>query len=426
MASSHIHVLGLDDKNLATLRKLPGADPYRFHGLLTRAELQDAETPVPALLERAERVLARAEAEPDAIVGYWDFPVSLMVPLLCARHGLRGPDLEAVLKCEHKYWSRLEQREVMDEVPWFALVDPDEENTVPDDIPFPVWLKPVKSYASQLALRAADRKEFDAALARIRDEAGAIGDRLADVLDLVPLPEQIEAAGPRACLAEEELSGAQATVEGYSQGGRVTVYGVVDSVPYPGKSSFLRYQYPSSLPAHLVRQLEDVTKRVISRFGLDDATFCVEYFCLPEKGRFSLLEINPRHSQSHAELFELVDGIANHHCMIRLALGENPQLPFRQGRFEVAAKWFLRRFTDGTVTARAGDAEIAELEADLDGVRVRPLVDAGTRLSEAPHTHDSYSYELAHLYIGAHDEQELRRKYDQCVSALGFHVEEVP
>ncbi|UQA90559.1 hypothetical protein [Streptomyces halobius] len=70
MASSHIFVLGLDDKNPATLRKIPNAEEYRLHGLLTRAELPDAGTPVPELLMRAERALAAADAEPDAIVAY--------------------------------------------------------------------------------------------------------------------------------------------------------------------------------------------------------------------------------------------------------------------------------------------------------------------------------------------------------------------
>ncbi|UQA97112.1 hypothetical protein [Streptomyces halobius] len=182
MASSHIFVLGLDDKNPATLRKIPNAEEYRLHGLLTRAELPDAGTPVPELLMRAERALAAADAEPDAIVAYRDLPASMMVPVLCARHGLRRPSLEAVLKCEHKYWSPIEQRKVIDGMPWFALIDPDVTDAPPRGTHFPVWLKPVKSYASQLALRAAGPEEFGEALARIRKDAGATGDRFVDVL----------------------------------------------------------------------------------------------------------------------------------------------------------------------------------------------------------------------------------------------------
>ena len=44
-----------------------------------------------------------------------------------------------------------------------------------------------------------------------------------------------------------------------------------------------------------------------------------------------VLEVNPQHSQSHAELFEQVDGVPNHLAMLRLALGRDPELPPRQG-----------------------------------------------------------------------------------------------
>src|SRR5690606_20339855 len=55
----------------------------------------------------------------DAIVSYWDFPSSVLHVLLCEHYGLPGPSLESVVKCEHKYWSRLEQRESIDEYPLF-------------------------------------------------------------------------------------------------------------------------------------------------------------------------------------------------------------------------------------------------------------------------------------------------------------------
>ncbi|MGW0828264.1 ATP-grasp domain-containing protein [Streptomyces sp. NPDC002845] len=424
MGSANIFVLGLDKQNLKTLRDVPHAEEYRFHPLLSRDELQGGEIPVPELLEKAERELEEASVTIDAIVGYWDFPVSTMTPILCRRFGLSSADLEAVVKCEHKYWSRLEQQKVTDAHPRFALLDLDKPVRPPEGLRYPMWIKPVKSYASQLAFRVTDDAQFHAAVAEVREGIGRIGRAFEYILRRLDPPPEIAAAGGGACLVEEALSGAQATVEGYSQAGHIKIYGVVDSVTYPDSSSFLRYQYPSTLPPHILRRLEDVSQRVIAQIGLDNSTFCIEYFCWPEEGTVSLLEINPRHSQSHAELFEQVDGFPNHHCMISIALGRDPRLPHRQGPYNVAAKWFLRRFQGGRVRHRASDADIDRLPRTIPGVvDVVPIVDVGMRLSESPHTHNSYSYELAHIYVAADDEQELRQRYDRCVAALDFRVE---
>ena len=77
----------------------------------------------------------------DAVVGYWDFPVTSMMPILCREFGLPSASLEAILKCEHKYWSRLEQQAALPEaVPAFGIADK-ENPTLPDGLEYPVWLK---------------------------------------------------------------------------------------------------------------------------------------------------------------------------------------------------------------------------------------------------------------------------------------------
>ncbi|MBC9726261.1 acetyl-CoA carboxylase biotin carboxylase subunit family protein [Streptomyces sp. TRM68367] len=427
MASVNIFVLGLDDKNLEILRGLPGAADYHYLSLLSRDELQFSDTPVSGLLHKAERQLEAFRGSIDAIVGYWDFPVSMMVPILCRRFGLRSSSLEAVVKCEHKYWSRLEQQKVIVEYPRFALLDPAGPVRPPEGLRYPMWVKPVKSYASQLAFRAEDDAQLAAALAEIREGIDRIGKPFEYILRQLDLPPEIAEAGGRTCLVEEELSGTRATAEGYSSDGRIDIYGVVDSLTYPGTPSFLRYQYPSALPPHILRRMEDLSKRVITQIGLDNSTFCIEFFCRPERtgsGEITLLEVNPRHSQSHAELFREVDGVPNHHCMISLALGKDPRLPRRQGPYALAAKCFLRRFHDGRVLHRAGAEEIDRIRREIPGVDVVPVVDEGMRLSQVPQAHDSYSYELAHVYVAAFDERELQHKYDRCVAALDFRFEE--
>ncbi|MGY2079555.1 ATP-grasp domain-containing protein [Modestobacter sp. SYSU DS0657] len=422
--AANVFVLGMDDLNAEILDDLPG-DRYRFHGLLPKDELIGVEDiDLPALLDRAQTHLEAFDGPIDAIIGYWDFPVSSMVPILCRRFHVPGPSLEAVTKCEHKYWSRLEQRKAIEEVPEFALVDVDEPARLPADLRYPVWLKPVKSVSSEMAFRVVDDDQLSAALAEIREGIGKYAEPFEFVMDqLDQLPPDIAEVGARVCLAEEAAVGRQVTVEGYRAAGRSHVYGIVDSLHYPGTSSFRRYQYPSQLPDEVQRRMATLSERVIDQIGLEQMTFNIEYFWDPETDRIQLLEVNPRHSQSHALLFERVDGVSNHELLVELALGRQPTEPRGDGSYGIAGKCFLRAFDDGLVTRTPSPEDVARVEREVDGVTVEVVAEQGHRLSELSQQ-DSYSYELALLFIGAQDEAELDAKYDQCVRMLPFEFEE--
>lgn len=421
----NVCVLGLDGLNGRLLREHPALAEYRFHGVMTRRELRDSEIHYERLLARAERILDGFAGPIDAIIGFWDFPVTTMVPLLCARYGLRSSSLKSVVKCEHKYWSRIEQREVIDEIPAFGLVDLDEDVVrPPPGVRYPMWLKPVKSTSSVLAYRVEDDEEFARAVTRIRQGIGYLGKPFESVLARLDLPPEIDRVGGSACLAEESMTGAQATVEGCAYRGEVRVYGVVDSIGYPGCPSFQRYQYPSSLPAEVIERMTRVTARVIERIGLDSTTFNVEFFWDRDTDAVGLLEVNPRHSQSHALLFASVDGVPNHRYMVRLALGLDPRLGRAGGgEHAVAAKWFIRRFTDGVVRRVPTAEEIAAVERDMPGTVVDVTVAPGDRLSELP-LQDSYSYQLGSVFQGAADEPQLRARYERCLARLPFEIEE--
>src|SRR5690606_35446665 len=129
-----------------------------------------------------------------------------------------------------------------------------------------------------------------------------IGKPFDSVLARVDLPPESVRDGGTASIAEEALKGAQATVEGWRVDGEQHVHGVVDSIHYPGRSTLQRYQYPSSLPEQVVERMADLSVRVIDRIGLE-STFNIEYFWDREADTTNLLEVNPRHSQSHAPLF---------------------------------------------------------------------------------------------------------------------------
>ena len=419
-----VFVVALDEPNLRTLQQVPEAGRFRFRPLLGIAETQEGDIPIEDLLKKAQRELEQFDGRIGAIVGYWDFPVSALVPMLCRPLGLPSPNLEGVVRCEHKYWSRLEQSKVLDDMPKFGIVDLDvPEPRLPDDMHYPVWLKPVKSFSSELAFHVHDDREFADAVEQIREGVGRVGKPFEFVLDQVDLPPEIADIGGQACLAEETLTGVQAATEGYVYQGRVTVTGALDSINYPDTPCFLRHHYPSQLPAEVVARMREISERVIGGLGLDNSMFSVEFFYDPDTGRVSVLEINPRHSQSHAELFAAVDGVPNHHGMLRLALGQDPEFPHGAGPHEIAAKWYYRRFSDAVVTRAPTAEEIETIQREIPGVIIDVTAGAGTRLSDLP-AQDSYSYELADIFIGAADEAEMRRKYDRCVEKLHFEFDE--
>jgi hypothetical protein len=420
----NVFVLGYDDHNLRILADMSIAAECEFHPLLSFTDIYGEQINFDEVLNAATRQLDAFDGQIDAIIGFWDFPVSSILPLLRTRYGLPTASLEEVVMCEHKYWSRLVQQQVIDEYPPYGLVDPEHDTGPPEGVRYPMWVKPVKSFSSVLAFGVADDKAFCGALAKIRADIGWVGEPFDALLQHVELPPDIAAAGGRMCLAEEAITGQQLTVEGYRYRGEVVIYGVIDSVNYDNSPSFLRYQYPSSLPERVIERLHDISRRLVQAIGLERSTFNIEYFWDPGTDAISLLEINPRHSQSHAELFEDVDGTANHEVMLRLALDRDPEFIHGQGRYPIAAKWFIRRFTDGVVRREPSPAEIEAIQNIVPGTTIELDAHTGDRLSEL-HEQDSYSYSLASVYMGAANETELTAKFEQVVAALPFEIDGV-
>jgi hypothetical protein len=419
----NVFVVGMDEHNEEVLRRTPSAENCRFHTLLELEELRDDKVDLDRMIDKAQGILDDFDGTVDAIVGWWDFPVTLLVPVLCEQNGLRGPSLRSVVTCEHKYWSRLEQSKVIDEHPPFAMFGVDD-STPPSGMEYPMWVKPVKSASSDLAFRVEDQRDFDSAMEQLRAGIDRIGVPFEQILARLDLPEEIAAAGGRACLAEGALHGVQAAVEGYVYQGEPVVYGTLDSVDYPGSPAFLCHRYPSELPDEVGRRMAEVAERIIRQVGLDNSLFSVEFFYDPVEDRLDVVEINPRHSQAHAELFELVDGIPNHERMVRAALGQSPELPAGGGEYAVSGQWYHRRFGEDGVPVRVPtDEEIREVEEELPGVSIEIVPEKGKPLTDLQ-AQDSYSFELAKITMGAQDGVEMRAKFERCVEALNFEFKD--
>ena len=429
MMNKNIFIVGLDDFNRNLLERTPHASEYIFHGLLHPAEVYDTyDFPIPDMVRRSIeqiRSFKRTTGQPvDAICGYHDFPVSTMLPLICKEFGTRSPSLESLLKCEHKYWSRLEQKKSIPEhIPAFYPFDPFDEDifkSIPIACPF--WIKPIKSSGSFLGFRITSEEEFKGAIPQIREQIGLISDPFGYVMEQVDLPREVAQVRSHFCMAESIIGGRQCTLEGYALHGRIECTGIVDSIRYENGVSFFRYEYPSTLPFKIQERMIRITEKVISHIGFEDSAFNIEYFWDRGRDKIWLLEINTRVSQSHSDIFEKVDGASNQAITVDVALGRDPEFPYQRGDFPRAAKFFWRVFKNGIVRAVPSQQEIDRVKRDIPGVEIKPQVSPGMRLDELLEQ-DSYSYAICYLFIGGDDQKDLLDKYLHCQDILTFEID---
>lgn len=429
MGKHNVFVIGMDEFNRGLLERTPHASEYAFHALLEPAELLETyEFDIGDMVRRSRQQLKafqdRTGETVDAVCGYMDFPVSTMLPMICREFGTRSPSLESLLKCEHKYWSRVEQRQVIPEyIPECVAFDPFDDQALSQiHLPYPFWIKPVKSTGSFLGFRIDKEEDFAAAIPQIRNQIDLIADPFNFVLRQLELPREIARVHGGFCMAESIIGGRQCTMEGYVQDGRVEPLGIVDSIRYENGVSFFRYEYPSTLPYKIQERMQRITERIIPAMGFDNSAFNIEYFWNREQDRIWLLEINTRVSQSHSDVFEKVDGASNQAVTVDVALGRDPEFPCQKGRFPRAAKFFWRLFEDGIVRKVPSQEELERVRSEIPGTVVHPQVVPGMRLSDLLEQ-DSYSYAICHLFIGGEDQKELLDNYIRCQELLTFEVE---
>jgi len=373
------------------------------------------------VVDKARAQLDAFGGSVDAIIAHWDFPTTLLAPMLSHERGCRAPSVDAVVQCGHKYWSRVAQRRALgDETPRFALVDPFDPRAIEGTpLPYPFWLKPVKAFSSQLGFRVEDRAGFERALTEIRAAIPRIARPYDELVKEAGVSEELRAIGGQYCLAEEYLGGFEIAHEGRVFRGEVTFHATMDMIRED--EVFTRFEWPSSQPARIHRRMEEMTAAVLKEVGYDDGCFNAEYFWDRETDALRLIEINPRISQSHAPLAMLVDGQSIHEVAIDVALGAPPSFEPGAGEHAMAAKLLHRVRRDGVVRRVPTDEELAALERRF-GAFIEVTPSEGDRLSDLL-DQDAYSYVLASVYMGADSREELLTRYRALLDALPLEVE---
>ncbi|QTG80120.1 ATP-grasp domain-containing protein [Arthrobacter crystallopoietes] len=423
MTAKNVFVLALTDVQRGELETVNGAENYVFRNLLDyESVVNTPEIDFEGLLAKARSELQEFDGPVDAIVTHWDFPASVIGPLLAKENGLPAPSLESLLKCEHKYWSRLEQKASIPEcVPQFASFDPFDDDALSKiDIEYPFWVKPVKSHSSNLGFEIQNEEQFNEAVQEIRDQIEQIGDAFNDVLAMVDLPPELRNADGNTCLAEGFISGTQAAPEGTMFGGKFQVHGVFDMHKDEAGTSFERLDYPAnSVPESVQQRMIDLTERYMHHVGFDNGCFNAEFMWDEAEDKLWLVEVNTRISQSHSDLFAKVDGVSNHEVAIDIALDREPKMPYRKGNFAVASQCMIFHDEDAVVTRVPSAEDKAAIRERYPETTVTLQVKEGEKLSELP-GQDSYRYILGKLYIGADNRDQLVERYNAILSELPF------
>jgi len=421
----NLFVIAADDHNMRFIEPLAEPLDCRFHRVLGLEDVQTEEGfPFRHTLERSIEALDAFDGKLDGIMSYWDFPVSPVLAILREKYGCVGAGVDAVLSCEHKYQSRLLQREVApDNVPPFEALDPFDDTHVAGlakKLGYPFWIKPIKAHSSSLGFRIENGRQLKRAIGRIRAGIGRFGEPFDDAMTFSSLPDEIRKVKGHWCLAEGLIGGWQCTLEGYVHDGEVIVPAIVDSIRVPGSSSFARYQYPSMLPESVQARMRDLASRVMIKHDFQEGTFNFEMYWDDAKDHIWLLEVNPRASQSHTAITALVDGVPHLEAMAALSLGQAPRNHGHDGSHAMAGKCFIRAHRDALVKALPPADRVAELEEEL-GCYIQIEAKEGKLLSQLP-SQDSYSYVLGQIHLGADDEDDLLAKFDHCVSELPFEL----
>jgi hypothetical protein len=227
--------------------------------------------------------------------------------------------------------------------------------------------------------------------------------------DLMPLYTPFD-IGARAMIAEELLDGVQVNIDGYVHNGRVNVLGVVDEVMYPGTQAFMRFEYPSRLPAGVQQRMITLTETLISGMDYGHGFFNAELMFDPASGAIRVIEVNPRMATQIVNLYRRVDGCDPYGMLLDLAVGAAPAAVRGAGEFSTAASFVFRRF-DGRAPGRMPGAEqIAAMHRRYPDARLMLYPKRGTGLAREMKWLGSHRYAV--LNIGGHDAEDLQRRYE--------------
>jgi len=367
---------------------------------------------VDKLVEKYKRVKI------DGIISSHEQFGALSAALLADRLGLPTTSTDAVLNAQHKALARtILQRELPEANVPFETFPHTVKHPQEIALPFPFFAKPVKAAYSVLARRVEDFADLREHLNFRPWEKFIIMRLVRPFNDVVERMAATNING-RYMLGEQLIDGFQVNVDGYMQGGEAHILGIVDAVMYPGTDAFMRWEYPSRLPAEWKQKIHATSLAVIKALKFDYGLFNVELKICSHSGDCKLIEVNPRMAAQFSDMYEMVDGINLHDLALRLALNESVDASKKVQRYKCATSFVYRRFDGKGQDHFPGPHEFKALEQFDPGAQLLLFKKSGNELKRETKWLQSYRY--ACMNMGAESEEQLVEKYRHASKLIGF------
>jgi biotin carboxylase len=341
-------------------------DPWQDHAVAVRFHELDASV---------RAIAARARQTPiDGVIAVGDRPVRLAARAAAAL-GVPWHSVEGADRSTDKRASRAALAAAGLPSPRFVTLPASGSQRPPQDLPFPVVLKPVGLSGSRGVIRANDERAFDAARARIRA--------------LLARP-QIRAARSGLedeILVEEYIEGSEFAVEGLLTAGALQVLALFDK-PDPLTGPFFEetiYATPTVLDAATQARIADHVRRAAAALGLSQGPIHAECRVTPA-GEVYVLEVAARPIGGLcSRVLTFADGSGLETVLLRHAAGEDVAAAIREGRgaavmmIPIPRRGLLRGVI-GEESAREVDG-VTEIRITAKvGQLLEPLPEAGSYL----------------------------------------------
>ncbi len=373
----------------------------------------DLERFVDHLARRAQRRGWRAVVSNHEQFG------ALAAALLAERMGWAGTPVEAVLTCQHKLHARRLLQAVAPEAnTGFELLPTLYGEPIPDDLCYPVFVKPVKAAFSVLARAVHNRAEL-AALTRFSFWELWVIRHLVEPFERVVRQRLPQAGSAHRMLLEQPVTATQYNLDGYFFNGELRPLGCVESVMYPGTQAFMRFVYPCGLPDAGRARALDVARRFLTAAGFDYGLFNMEFFYDAASDRLTVIEFNPRMAAQFSDLYQRVDGLDLHRIALELAHGRDPALlPRAAPTAGIAASFVYRSFDPAARPAIPGPAQERALVNAFPDALLFHFAKTPGQIARDFKWLGSYRYGILHL--GGRDAGDLRARCTAASALLGW------
>ncbi len=344
---------------------------------------------------------------------------ALAAALVAERLGLPGTPVTAILACQHKLHARQVLAQVCPEANIaFAVLDAEYGGSIPANVSYPAYVKPVKAAFSVLARRVDNYNELQRHTRYGRRELWVI-QRLVEPFERIARQRLAQAGTAHRLLLEQPVQAAQYNLDGWVYNGQTHALGVVDAIMYPGTQAFMRWQHPSQLPASVQAQALAVAQRFLQAVGFSQGMFNMEFFHDAATGKLSVIEFNPRLASQFSDLYRRVRGFDPHAMSVALALGQDPtQLPRVDPVAGAAASLVYRTFTPGAAPKMPSAAQRTALRQRFPDAQLFTYPKRGYDLARDFKWLGNHRYGILDLH--GRDETHLRRLAEEASALIGW------